>query len=266
MKSAVQISEVARKQAEADFHDQREEVRESTSQEDFEKQYPNQRFYKITGHSRDYVDNWFLKNCPGKEVLDYCSGNGELSIKLAKMGAFATGIDVSELGVLSARNQAKELGLSSNAQFYKMDAESLEFEDSSFDFAVCCGVLHHLDLNKAYKELARVIKPGGKIICIEALAHNPIIHYYRKSTPELRTEWEVQHILRVQDIKMGGKYFGKVEIKFFHLATLLAIPFIGKPLFKPVLQVTRLLDEVLTKVPFLRTWAWQAVFVLTKKS
>lgn len=251
-----------RKIKEAEFHDAREAVRSETSKEDFEEKYPNQRFYKITEHSRDYFYSWLTSRCKDKNVLDYCSGDGKMSLKIAEFGGFATGIDVSELGVKAATEKAKTLGLSANCNFIAMDAEAMDFEDNTFDFAVCCGVLHHLDLDAAYKELSRVLKPGGEIICMEALAHNPIIHQYRKSTPELRTVWEVKHILRVEDIEKAQNYFGEVETRFFHLATLAAIPFIGKPLFNSVLGATKAIDSVLTKVPWLQKFAWQAIFVL----
>ena len=101
-----------------------------------------------------------------------------------------------------------------------MDAERLAFQDRSFDVIVVNGVLHHLELREAYVELARVLKKNGRIMCIEALAHNPLINLYRRKTPHLRTEWEVDHILRMRDIEIARKYFGKVRVRFFHLASL----------------------------------------------
>ncbi len=88
-----------------------------------------------------------------------------------------------------------------------MDAEQLTFPDQTFDLIVCNGVLHHLDLRYAYPELARVLKPGGRILCLEALGYNPAIQLYRKLTPHLRTAWEAEHILTMRQVKEAGLFF-----------------------------------------------------------
>ena len=106
-----------------------------------------------------------------------------------------------------------------------MDAENLTFADNSFDIIHEYGALHHVDLEASFKETSRVLKSDGSFICTEALRHNPFIHWYRKKSMHLRTEWEVEHILRVQDILKGKKYFNNVNIKYFHLFALGAIPF-----------------------------------------
>ena len=68
----------ARKQKEREFHDKlRSETLECLSS--------NKKFYSITRKSRNFVNNWLLKRSKGKEVLDYCCGNGEITIFLAKM-------------------------------------------------------------------------------------------------------------------------------------------------------------------------------------
>ena len=50
-----------------------------------------------------------------------------------------------------------------------MDGENLSFEDSTFDYGVEYGVLHHVDLDKSLSEISRVLKPKAEMICIEAL-------------------------------------------------------------------------------------------------
>jgi ubiquinone/menaquinone biosynthesis C-methylase UbiE len=147
-----------------------------------------------------------------------------------------------------------------------MDAEHTTFEDNTFDVILCSGVLHHLDLDAAYKELYRIIKPGGKVIAIEGLCHNPVIHLYRKMTPKCRTSWEVDHILSRQKIRSSLKYFDEVQPRCFHLFTICAVPFRkSKWFFKPVLKLMELIDAVVLRIPGIRWWAWICVFVLTKK-
>jgi SAM-dependent methyltransferase len=145
-----------------------------------------------------------------------------------------------------------------------MDAENLEVEDDSFDVIYECGALHHLDLNKAYEELARVLRADGKMICIEALGHNFLVHRYRTRTPYLRTEWEVEHILRKKDIELARVFFGRVEILgFFHLASIAAVPFRNLPVFSSILSTLEVIDSLVLRLPILRWQAWQIVFELS---
>ena len=64
----------------------------------------------------------------------------------------------------------------------------MTFKDNTFDIGVEYGALHHVELDRALAELSRVLKPNAKMLCIEAMRHNPLIHAYRR-TPHLGTEW-----------------------------------------------------------------------------
>jgi ubiquinone/menaquinone biosynthesis C-methylase UbiE len=91
-----------------------------------------------------------------------------------------------------------------------MDGEATAFTDNHFDLIVDTAVLHHVDLQRAYRELARILTPTGEITCIEAPRHNVFIQLYRKLTPHRRTAWETHHILGRREIRMAEKYFNKV--------------------------------------------------------
>lgn len=146
-----------------------------------------------------------------------------------------------------------------------MDSEATEFTDSYFDFAVVNGALHHLDLQRAYHELAGILKPEGEIICTEALRHNVFFHLYRKMTPHLRSAWEVEHILGKREIETARPYFDRVEVaKFFHLATISAVPFRHMPFFEAMRRSLELVDGVLLSLPFLKWQEWMVVFVLAQ--
>ena len=81
------------------------------------------------------------------------------------------------------------------------------------------------------------MKPGGRILCIEALSHNPLIQAYRKRTPVMRTVWEAQHILGVPDALRAKKWFKLGELKYWHLAELGAVPFHNSLVFRPLLAL-----------------------------
>ena len=253
-----------RKHQEAEFHDILRDEKLKGSSLDFERLTSNYKFYSITRRSQNFVDSFLINNCSGRRVLDYCCGDGQNTVFLAENGADAFGIDISPVSIQNAKEKAEKRGLK-NASFFVMDAEKLEFGDNFFDLIICSGVLHHLNIEKAYQELFRVIKPGGKIICDEPLAYNPIFQLYRKITPQLRTKWEAEHILKKKDIKLAEKYFGKVEKRFFHLFTLLAVPFRSVPfIFNPLLAFLGFIDSLILRMPLVKWWAWQIVFILSE--
>jgi len=154
----------------------------------------NLKFYSVTRSSRNFIKNWLLSRVKGKKVLDYCCGNGGMAIWLAENGANVFGIDISQVSIKNAIDEAVKRGIEDKVKFFVMDAEAMEFENNFFDIICCIGVLHHLDINKAYSELSRVLKPDGTIICVEPLKYNPVFQIYRKMTPHLRTKWEIEHI------------------------------------------------------------------------
>jgi ubiquinone/menaquinone biosynthesis C-methylase UbiE len=225
----------------------------------------NFKYYAIEQRSIALMRRWLLEGCRHASVLDYCCGNGEESLFVAKHGARrVVGIDISPLSIQNCQARARDEGLSDIANFAVMDAEALEFPDDSFDFIMEYGVLHHLDLPKAMAELARVLTPSGRIVCTETLGHNPAIKLYRKMTPSLRTAWEVEHILTHASFDVIRRHFRKVEMHFFHLATLGAVPFRRTPVFSVVLHSLRAVDAILLRLPWVQWHAWQVVFRLSE--
>lgn len=225
----------------------------------------NMKYYSVERKSRDVVLKWLSQNCRNKKVLDYCCGNGEDSLYIARNGAMQVfGIDISEVSIENCKKRASKENLTDNTEFLVMDAEALDFSDDTFDVITEYGSLHHLSIENAYSELARVVKHDGKIICNEALGHNSLINLYRKVTPRLRTKWEAKHIIRKKDLKLAGKYFNKVEMNFFHLATLAAVPFRKIRKFNTFLMLLEKIDQVLLRLPLLKWQAWQIVFVLSE--
>jgi demethylmenaquinone methyltransferase / 2-methoxy-6-polyprenyl-1,4-benzoquinol methylase len=99
---------------------------------------------------------------PGDRVLDSCCGTGDLAIACARAGGVATGLDFSERMLERARRKAPQL------EWVRGDALALPFEDSAFDAAtVGFGVRNLDDLEGGLRELARVLKPGGRLAVLE---------------------------------------------------------------------------------------------------
>ncbi len=231
----------------------------------FDYNFSNMKFYSITNKSEEFQYKWLKDRCAtGVEVLDFACGNGENGIYAAQYGAEVIGIDISPEGVENANLNAKQAGVDDHCRFEVMDGENMAFPDNAFDLAVEYGALHHVDLDKAMIELNRVLKPGGEMICIEALRHNPIIHWYRKKTPQLRTQWEFEHILGVEDLAIAGKYFHKVDVSFFHLAVLAAVPFRKTRCFKPVRAFLNKIDSLLLRSETIGKYGWIMIFSMSK--
>jgi ubiquinone/menaquinone biosynthesis C-methylase UbiE len=232
--------------------------------EAFDYHFSNIKFYSVARASEQYQHDWMRQHCgPGKTVIDFACGNGENGLFAAQLGADVTGIDISPEGIENANLNAKQAGVADHCRFRVMDGENLLFEDNTFDVGVEYGALHHVDLDKALAELARVIKPGGAMICVEALRHNPFIHAYRRRTPHLRTAWEVDHILGVESLDTVRKYFGRVEVRFFHLAVLAAVPFRRAPFFPALRRLLERVDDTLLSVPAIGKYGWIMVFVMS---
>ena len=231
--------------------------------EKFDYHFANMKYYAVVAKSEEYKHKWLKGHCaPGTKILDFACGNGENGIYAASCGADCVGIDISPEGVANANKNADERGLSGHCKFMEMDGENMTFEDSTFDLAVEYGALHHVDLDAALSELARVIKSEGQMICVEALRHNPLIHWYRKRTPHLRTQWEVDHILGVESLDVMRKYFGKVSVRFYHLAALVLVPLRKTVLFPLLLPVFNFIDSILLSTQLIGKYGWIMVVEL----
>ena len=109
--------------------------------------------------------NVFKKNLPaGKlKILDVGTGVGFFAAILSKLGHKVTGIDMSTKMLDEANKNLRELKLS--AEFKKMNAQSLDFADESFDAVVSRNLTWTLpDVKAAYREWRRVLKVGGVLM------------------------------------------------------------------------------------------------------
>lgn len=116
----------------------------------------------------------------GKRVLDLGCGIGDLTIPLAIAGARTTAIDLSAGMVEVARQRLEHFAPNSQTQFLVGPAEEMPIPDKSFDLIVGRFILHHLDVEQAARECARVLAPGGVAIFIENSGRNPLLMFARE--------------------------------------------------------------------------------------
>lgn len=100
---------------------------------------------------------------PGRRVLDAGCGDGALACAAASRGAEVTGIDADPAMLAAARSRAATAGL--RATFSEGRIERLPFPDASFDVVVAVTVLCFVaDAGGAVREMARVLRPGGRLV------------------------------------------------------------------------------------------------------
>ena len=101
----------------------------------------------------------------GERVLDVASGPGATAFLLAaEFGVEVEGVDLGEQSVAKANAKAAERGLEDRVRFTVGDAEKLPLADASVDAVVCeCAFCTFPDKPTAARELARVLRPGGRL-------------------------------------------------------------------------------------------------------
>eukprot|EP01026_Neomeris_dumetosa_P055368 TRINITY_DN502_c0_g3_i3.p2 TRINITY_DN502_c0_g3~~TRINITY_DN502_c0_g3_i3.p2 ORF type:complete len:258 (-),score=23.37 TRINITY_DN502_c0_g3_i3:692-1465(-) len=97
----------------------------------------------------------FSGKAEGEVVVDVATGNGQVANQLSKYFQNVVGIDSSEEQISFAITEKP------NVTFQVGDCHQLPFEDSSVDLVTIATALHWFDLDKFYKEVTRVLKPGG---------------------------------------------------------------------------------------------------------
>ncbi len=99
---------------------------------------------------------------PGDRVLDACCGTGDLALEAERRGGRVVGLDFSERMLERARRK------SGTVEWVQGDALALPFPDGDFDAAtVGFGVRNLEDLGVGLRELARVLRPGGRLAVLE---------------------------------------------------------------------------------------------------
>jgi demethylmenaquinone methyltransferase / 2-methoxy-6-polyprenyl-1,4-benzoquinol methylase len=106
---------------------------------------------------------------PGQRILDVATGTGMVAFGLARRGATVIGLDQSEHMLSGARRRAAARpGQADNPTFIQGEAEHLPFADAEFDALTFTYLLRYVDDRAAtLRELARVVKPGGRIGMVE---------------------------------------------------------------------------------------------------
>jgi ubiquinone/menaquinone biosynthesis C-methylase UbiE len=152
---------------------------------------------------------------PGLRVLELGAGTGMHTRALTQTGADVVATDISSysLALLRERFSNSE----GNIETAVADMEQLPFEANSFDMVACAGSLSYGEPKLVDSEIRRVLRPGGALVCVDSLNHNPIyrlnrwIHYLRGN----RSRSTLIRMPDLNRIKAISDSFTHVDVNYF---------------------------------------------------
>ncbi|HEU0304003.1 MAG TPA: methyltransferase domain-containing protein [Gaiellaceae bacterium] len=124
---------------------------------------------------------------PSDKVLDVAAGRGAVLFPAAERAARVVGIDLAEPMVAALNDEIRARDLR-NAEARLMDAESLAFEDGTFDVVLCNLSLFLFDVERCLQECRRVLGPGGRLGFTEFGKGDPRWDWHRELLSSLRDE------------------------------------------------------------------------------
>ncbi len=115
-----------------------------------------------------------IKPVDGNRILDLAAGTGDISFSIIKslknknVNVSCVTSDVNEEMLSIAKKRAIDENLHEYLDFNIIDCENIPYPENSFDFVtIAFGIRNVTNIPKALSEILRVLKPGGKFICLE---------------------------------------------------------------------------------------------------
>ena len=131
----------------------------------------------------------------GDSAIDVCGGTADIAILMAKLTGEQGKVvvyDINRSMLEAGRDKGIDEGFIKNIDYVQGNAEDISFPDNVFQAAtVGFGIRNVTRLKKAFKEMVRVVKPGGRVLCLEfSHVSNPVLRtfydqYSFKIIPEI---------------------------------------------------------------------------------
>lgn len=116
----------------------------------------------------------------GNAVLDIAGGTGDLTLKFSRLVGSEGKVvlaDINDSMLKVGRDKLLDNGCSGNVEFVQANAECLPFPDNTFDcITIAFGLRNVTDKDKALRSMARILKPGGRLLVLEfSKPTNPVM-------------------------------------------------------------------------------------------
>jgi SAM-dependent methyltransferase len=154
--------------------------------------------------ARDLLFDAIAEARPGR-ILEVGPGEGELAERLQReLGADVVAVDQSVRMVELTRSRGVDARLGS--------VEELEFDDESFDCVVAAWMLYHVqDLDRAFAEIVRVLRPGGRLVAVTNGFDHLKELYELVGRPRLRSSFLAEDADRILP-----RFFARVDRRDAH--------------------------------------------------
>lgn len=118
----------------------------------------------------------------GERALDLGCGTGDMAIAIVRNSppdARVVGVDFSEGMLAVGREKLRRLGLSERVELRQGDGLHLDIADGAFDAVSSAWLVRNLaDLPAGFREMRRVTRPGGRVVCVEmSHPYNPVFNW-----------------------------------------------------------------------------------------
>lgn len=218
-------------------------------------------FYKALYNMYEDFNLIIYEKANNKIVLDYGCGVGSITEKITKFDPKKlVGVDISEVSINKAIESAKNQNL--QIEYLVDNCEDLKLNEKNFDLVFGSGILHHLNTEKAIKQISKVLKDNGEMVFLEPLGTNPFINLYRKFTPNSRSIDE--HPFVRKDFILIKSLFQNVKVNYYGFFTLVFFLFYKKPKTSFFFKILTKFDKYFFKIKYFRNFAWSVLIVAKK--
>lgn len=169
------------------------------------------------------------------KVLEIGAGTGLHTVALARRSPLVTALDISPTALELCRERTQ-----GRVRTICGDMEDLPVRDDSFDIVVSAGSLSYGDPKIVDSEIHRVLKPGGSLLIVDSLNHNPAYRFNRRIQVwrGRRTESTIRRMPTLQRIALLRRGFRESSVDYFGSFVFL------HPMLKSFMGVQRANDAV----------------------